>query len=43
MGSDKKILKKKVDLTTFDYLQKNLKNPRYRNIARDIESTLTYV
>jgi len=39
----KKILKKKVDLATFDTLKRSLENPRYKHIASDIERTLSYV
>ena len=38
-----KILKKKVDLATFDTLKRSLESPRYKNIASDIERTLSYV
>lgn len=38
-----KILKKKVDLATFDTLRRSLENPRYKDIASDIERTLIYV
>lgn len=38
-----KILKKKVDLATFDTLRRSLENPRYKHIASDIERTLIYV
>jgi predicted nucleotidyltransferase len=38
-----KILKKKVDLATFDTLKRSLKSPRYKHIASDIKRTLTYV
>lgn len=38
-----KILKKKVDLATFDTLRRNLENPRYKHIASDIDRTLSYV
>ena len=38
-----KILKKKVDLATFNTLQRSLENPRYKHIASDIERTLSYV
>ena len=38
-----KILKKKVDLATFDTLKRSLENPRYKHIASDIERTLSYV
>ena len=38
-----KILKKKVDLATFDTLKRSLENPRYKHIASDIEETLSYV
>jgi predicted nucleotidyltransferase len=38
-----KILKKKVDLATFNTLKRSLKNSRYKHIASDIERTLSYV
>ncbi len=38
-----KILKKKVDLATFNTLKRSLENPRYKHIASDIERTLSYV
>jgi len=38
-----KILKKKVDLATFDTLRRSLDNPRYKHIASDVERTLIYV
>jgi predicted nucleotidyltransferase len=38
-----KILKKKVDLATFDTLKRSLKSPRYKHIASDIERSLSYV
>ncbi len=38
-----KILKKKVDLATFDTLKRSLESPRYKHIASDIERTLSYV
>jgi hypothetical protein len=38
-----KILKKKVDLATFDTLKRSLESPRYKRIASDIEKTLSYV
>ena len=38
-----KILKKKVDLATFDTLKRSLENPRYKHIASDIERALSYV
>ena len=38
-----KILGRKVDLTTFNCFEKSKKNPRYKHIAVDIQSTLTYV
>jgi predicted nucleotidyltransferase len=38
-----KILKRKVDLATFDTLKRSLENPRYKHIASDIERTLSYV
>ncbi len=37
------VLGRKVDLTTFDTLNRNLQTPRYAHIARDIEQTLSYV
>jgi predicted nucleotidyltransferase len=38
-----KVLKRKVDLATFDTLKKSLENPRYKHIASDIQGTLSYV
>jgi len=38
-----KILKKKVDLATFETLKRSLESPRYKHIASDIERTLSYV
>ena len=38
-----KVLKKKVDLATFNTLKRSLESPRYRHIASDIERTLSYV
>jgi len=38
-----KILKKKVDLATFDTLKRSMESPRYKHIASDIEETLSYV
>jgi len=38
-----KILKKKVDLATFDTLKRSLESPRYKHIASDVERTLSYV
>jgi predicted nucleotidyltransferase len=38
-----KILKKKVDLATFDTLKRSLESPRYKHIVSDIEETLSYV
>jgi hypothetical protein len=38
-----KILKKRVDLATFDTLKRSLENPQYKHIASDIERTLSYV
>jgi hypothetical protein len=38
-----KILKKKVDLATFDTLKRSLQSPRYKHIASDIERALSYV
>jgi predicted nucleotidyltransferase len=38
-----KILKKKVDLATFDTLKRSLENPRYKHIASEIDRTLSYV
>jgi predicted nucleotidyltransferase len=38
-----KILRKKVDLATFDTLKRSLESPRYKHIASDIERTLSYV
>jgi len=37
------ILGRKVDLATFDTLQRSMENPRYQHIAADIERTLSYV
>ena len=37
------ILGRKVDLATFDTLQRSMENPRYKHIAADIERTLSYV
>lgn len=36
-------LGRKVDLTTFDCFERSKANPRYRHIALDVQSTLTYV
>src|SRR4030066_186454 len=36
-----KILKKKVDLATFETLKRSLESPRYKHIASDIERTLS--
>jgi predicted nucleotidyltransferase len=38
-----KTLGRKVDLATFDTLQRSLENPRYKHIASDIQKTLSYV
>jgi predicted nucleotidyltransferase len=38
-----KVLKRKVDLATFDTLKRSLENPRYKHIANDIQGTLSYV
>jgi hypothetical protein len=38
-----KVLKRRVDLATFDTLKRSLENPRYKHIASDIEGTLSYV
>jgi len=38
-----KVLKRKVDLATFDTLKRSLENPRYKHIASDIQRTLSYV
>jgi predicted nucleotidyltransferase len=38
-----KVLKRKVDLATFDTLKRSLENPRYKHIASDIQGTLSYV
>jgi hypothetical protein len=38
-----KLLGRKVDLTTFDNLQRSMETPRYRHIVSDIEGTLSYV
>ncbi len=37
------VLGRKVDLATFDSLERSLKNPRYRQIAMDIQKSLSYV
>ncbi len=37
------LLGKKVDLTTFDVVRRNRSNPRYQQIANDIERTLIHV
>ena len=37
------LLGRKVDLTTFDTLNRNMENPRYKHIATDIQRTLAYV
>lgn len=37
------VLGRKVDLATFDMLHRSLKNPRYRDIAVDVQRTLHYV
>ncbi len=36
-------LGRKVDLATLDTLHRSIENPRYRDIASNIESTLSYV
>jgi len=38
-----KMLGRKVDLTTFDTLNRSVEKPRYRPIVVDIERTLYYV
>ncbi len=38
-----KALGRKVDLATFETLERSLNNPRYRHIAFDIQRTLAYV
>ncbi len=38
-----KVLGRKVDLATFDTLQRSIVNPRYKHIASDIQRTLSYV
>jgi predicted nucleotidyltransferase len=38
-----KVLKRRVDLATFDTLKRSLENPRYKHIASDIQRTLSYV
>jgi len=38
-----KTLGKKVDLTTFNCFERSKENPRYKHIAVDVQSTLTYV
>jgi len=38
-----KVLKRRVDLATFDTLKRSLENPRYKHIASDIQGTLSYV
>ena len=38
-----KVLKRRVDLATFDTLKRSLENPRYKHIASDIQETLSYV
>lgn len=37
------LLGRKVDLATFETLQRSLENPRYKRIAAEIERTLQYV
>ena len=37
------LLGRKVDLATFDTLNRNMENPRYKHIATDIQRTLAYV
>ena len=37
------LLGRKVDLATFDTLNRSMKNPRYKHIASDIQRTLAYV
>lgn len=37
------VLDRKVDLATFDTLQRSMNNPRYKHIASDIQRTLYYV
>lgn len=38
-----KVLGAKVDLATFDTLQRSLENPRYKHIASDIRNRLLFV
>jgi predicted nucleotidyltransferase len=38
-----KVLKRRVDLATFDTLKRSLENPRYKHIASEIQGTLSYV
>lgn len=38
-----KLLGRKVDLATYETLQRGLNDPRYREIASDIQRTLSYV
>lgn len=37
------VLRRKVDLATFESLNRNLRSPRYKHLAFDIQRTLTYV
>ncbi len=37
------LLGRKVDLATFDTLNRSMENPRYKHIATDIQRTLAYV
>lgn len=38
-----RLLGRKVDLVTFDTLNSSMENPRYKQIASDIQRTLAYV
>ncbi len=37
------VLGRKVDLVTFETLNRSIENPRYKHIASDIQRTLSYV
>ena len=37
------VLGRKVDLITFDHLQRSKENPRYKHLVTDVERTLAYV
>ena len=37
------VLGRKVDLATFDNFQRSMENPRYKQIAFDVQRTLAYV